>query len=83
MSKCSTTWLSLYNELSHVKKNFSALKREIYILKQSHGRLLKENAAWAKSYTDLVSCHSQLLTSYNSLLARSAAKDCRGTSTED
>jgi hypothetical protein len=83
MSKYNATWLSLYNQLSHAKKSLSALRREVYILKQSLGCLLKENAAWAKSYTNLMNCHSDLLISYNSLLARSPAKDCRDISTED
>ena len=83
MPNYSVRWVSLYNELSHAKKSLSALKRKADILVQSNCRLVKDNTAWAKSYNNLAACHSELLTLYNSLLERSQAEDCEGTSAED
>ncbi len=97
MPNYSVRWVSLYNELSHAKKSLSAQKRNADILvqsncrlvkdntawEQSNCRLVKDNTAWVKSYNNLAACHSELLTFYNSLLERSQAEDCEGTSAED
>ena len=87
MSKSNTQWVSLYNKLSqtnkNLNKNLSALKREVEILAQCNSRLLKDNIAWAKSYSNLAANHSELLSSYNRLLERSKLKDFQGTSAEE
>jgi hypothetical protein len=79
MTNYSTRWLSLLYKLSQAKKSLSVLKREADILAQCNGRLVKDNMAWAKSYTNLAANHSELLTLYNNLLERSKANDCEGT----
>jgi hypothetical protein len=83
MPKYNARWVSLYNKLSQVKKSLSVLKREADILAQSNARLVKDNIAWAKSYTNLAANHSELLILYNSLLERSKLNDCQGISAED
>jgi len=83
MSNYSAKWLRLYNELSQAKKSLWVLKREANILAQCNGSLVKDNMAWAKSYTNLAANHSELLTLYNNLLERSKPNDCEGTSAQE
>jgi hypothetical protein len=83
MTKYSTRWLSLLYKLSQATKSLSVLKREAEILAQCNSRLLKDNIAWAKSYSNLAANHSELLSSYNRLLERSKLKDSQGTLVEE
>jgi hypothetical protein len=83
MTKYNAKWVSLYNKLSQAEKSLSVQKRKADILAQSNSRLVKDNMAWAKSYTHLAANHSELLALYNSLLERSKLNDCEGTSAEE